>query len=235
MGAITALFLSQLKPGEKVITQGNLYGGTNEILQNVLTGLKIEPVFTELKNLNLVEDTIKKDSTIKMIYVETPSNPTIDCYDLEGLSQIGKRHHLILAADNTFATPYLQQPFKYGFDFVAHSTTKYLNGHGNATWRRTGGRDVEYMKKQFFNIFKLLGANSNAFDAWLLNNGMKTLELRMDRHCSNALTVAEALEKHAKVARVNYCGLPSHADYAVAKKQMRNFTRGSSRSGRMAW
>jgi methionine-gamma-lyase len=223
MGAITALFLSQLKPGEKVITQGNLYGGSNEILQNVFTGLKIEPVFTDLKNLNLVEETIKKNSTIKMIYVETPSNPTIDCYDLEGLSTIGKAHHLILAADNTFATPYLQQPFKYDFDFVVHSTTKYLNGHGNATGGALVGRDVEYMKKKFFHIYKLLGANSNAFDAWLLNNGLKTLELRMDRHCSNALSVAEALEKHSKVSRVNYCGLPSHPDYTVAKKQMSKF------------
>ncbi len=223
MGAITALFLSQLKPGEKVITQGNLYGGTNELLQNILTGLKIEPVFTHLKNLNHVEDLVKKDASIKMIYVETPANPTIDCYDLKGLSQIGKRHHLILAADNTFATPYLQQPFKYDFDFVVHSTTKYLNGHGNATGGALVGRDVEYMKKEFFHIFKLLGANSNAFDAWLLNNGLKTLELRMDRHCANAFTVAEVLEKHPKVARVNYCGLPSHPDYAVAKKQMHQF------------
>jgi methionine-gamma-lyase len=223
MGAITALFLSQLKPGEKVITQGNLYGGSNEILQNVFTGLKIEPVFTDLKNLNHVEDLVKKDSSIKMIYVETPSNPTIDCYDLKGLSQIGKKHHLTLAADNTFATPYLQQPFKYDFDFVVHSTTKYLNGHGNATGGALVGRDVEYMKKKFFHIYKLLGANSNAFDAWLLNNGLKTLELRMDRHCTNAFTVAEVLEKHPKVARVNYCGLPSHHDYAVAKKQMHQF------------
>lgn len=223
MGAITALFLSQLKPGDRVITQGNLYGGTNELLHSVLAGLKIEPVFTNLKNLNAVEDLIKKDHSIKMIYVETPANPTIDCYDLKAIAELGKRHHLILAADNTFATPYLQQPFKYGFDFVAHSTTKYLNGHGNATSGALLGRDVSYMKKEFFHIYKLLGANSNAFDGWLLNNGIKTLELRMDRHCTNAYTVAEVLEKHPKVARVNYCGLPSHPDYGVAKKQMHQF------------
>ena len=223
MGAITALFLSQLKPGEKVITQGNLYGGTNELLHGVLSGLKIEPVFANLKDLNGLEAMIKKDASIKMIYVETPANPTIDCYDLMAIAEIGKRYHVILAADNTFATPYLQQPFKYGFDFVAHSTTKYLNGHGNAVSGALVGRDVNYMKKDFLSIYKLLGANGNAFDAWLLNNGMKTLELRMDRHCHNAQTVAEQLEAHPKVAKVNYCGLLSHPDHYVAKKQMNNY------------
>ena len=224
MGAISALFLSCLKPGEKVIAQGTLYGGTNELLHQVLQPLNIVPVITELKNLAMAEDALKKDSTIKMIYIETPANPTLDCYDLEALSALAKKYNCYSAVDNSFATPYLQQPFQYDVDFVLHSTTKFLNGHGTAIGGVLVGKDKIFMEKNVQKILKLVGANGNPFDAWSLVQGMKTLELRMERHCNNAMKVAAFLQNHSKVSLVNYCGLKSHPDYELAKKQMRNFT-----------
>lgn len=224
MGAISTLFLSTLKAGDKIIAQGTLYGGTSELMQKILPPLGIETVITELKDLNRVEEMIRRDSKIKMIYIETPANPTIDCYDIENLSSIAKKQNCLSACDNTFATPYLQQPFQLGTDFVLHSTTKYLNGHGNAIGGILLGRDMEFMKKRVNTVMKMLGNNSNPFDAWLLLQGIKTLELRMDRHCSNAFQVAQFLEKHSGVSKVNYCGLPSHPDYKLAKKQMRQFS-----------
>jgi methionine-gamma-lyase len=141
--------------------------------------------------------------------------------DLAVLSAIAKQHDKLVACDNTFATPYLQQPFKYDVDFVMHSTTKFLNGHGTAIGGVLVGRDLEKMNTSVTKIHRMLGGNANPFDAFLLVNGMKTLELRMDRHCSNAQQVAEYLSGHAAVAKVNYNGLPSHPDYAIAQKQMR--------------
>ena len=224
MGAISALFFSYLKPGEKVLTQGTLYGGTSALLHQILEPLNIAPVIVELKDLSLVEDILKKDSSIKMIYIETPSNPTMACYDIESLRALAKKYNCFCAIDNTFATPYLQQPFQYGVDFVLHSTTKYLNGHGTAIGGALLGRDILQFNKKVTPIAKLIGANGNPFDAWTLIQGMKTLELRMDRHCSNAIKIAEYLQNHSKISHVNYCGLTSHSDYNLAKKQMRNFT-----------
>ncbi len=221
MAAIATLFLGTLKPGDKVLSHYSLYGGTNEILFNTMTGLDIRPVIHDLRKLDGVEDAIKADPAIKMLYLETPANPTIQCVDIEALTGIAKRHNLIVACDNTFATPYLQQPFKYGVDFIVHSTTKFLNGHGTAIGGVLLGRDVEQMNKSITKTHRLLGGNSNPFDAFLLINGMKTLELRMDRHCSNAAQVATFLKAHAAVANVNYNGLEDHPDYALSRKQMR--------------
>ena len=224
MGAISTLFISNLKPGDKIIAQGTLYGGTAELLVKLLSQHGIEPVIVDLKDLNLLEKILAVDPAVKMLYIETPSNPTIDCYDIGALTAIAKKKNLIAAVDNTFASPYLQQPFRYGVDFVVHSTTKYLNGHGNSIGGMLIGSDESVMNKKVFEHRKLLGSNSNAFDAWLLLQGVKTLEIRMQRHCGNAMRVAEYLESHPKVARVNYCGLDSHPDHMVAKKQMRDFS-----------
>jgi methionine-gamma-lyase len=221
MAAIATLMLGTLKPGDKVLSHYSLYGGTNELMYNTLTGFNILPVITDLRKLEGVEDLIKSDPSIKMLYLETPANPTIQCVDIEALTTIAKRHNLIVACDNTFATPYLQQPFQYGVDFVMHSTTKFLNGHGTAIGGILLGRDVERMNTSLTKAHRLLGGNANPFDAFLLITGMKTLELRMDRHCSNAMQVATFLKTHAAVAQVNYNGLADHPDYAIAKKQMR--------------
>src|SRR5664279_5508702 len=133
---------------------------------------------------------------------------------------LGKRNNLIVAVDNTFATPYLQKPFTYGVDYVFHSTTKFLNGHGTAIGGALVGKDIEYMETRMTKVHRLLGGNSNSFDAFLLTQGMKTLEVRMDRHCMNAMQVAKFLEQNKSVIKVNYLGLVSHRDYATANKQM---------------
>jgi methionine-gamma-lyase len=129
------------------------------------------------------------------------------------------------AVDNTFATPYLQQPLRYGIDFIVHSTTKFLNGHGNSIAGALVTPHIHQMRMggAVWQAMKLAGTNSNPWDAWLVHNGMKTLALRMERHSSNALAIARFLENDPRVERVNYCGLPSHPDFAIAKKQMRNF------------
>jgi methionine-gamma-lyase len=222
MAAISTLLFSNLKAGDKVLSHFSLYGGSNEILFKILPELNIEPIIVDLRKLNEVEDVLKKNRDIKLMYLETPANPTIQCVDIEELSKLGKKYNLIVACDNTFATPYLQQPFKYDVDFVVHSTTKFLNGHGTAIGGVLIGRDIEFMKTKATKVHRLLGGNSNGFDAFLLIQGIKTLEIRMDRHCSNAMEVAKYLESNNSIAKVNYSGLTSHPDHKVALKQMRH-------------
>jgi len=222
MAALSCLFQTNLKTGDAVLSHFSLYGGTHEYLHKILDQNGIKPLIADLRDLNIVEAAIKQNKNIRLIHLETPANPTIQCVDIEGITKLAKQHGLIVSVDNTFATPYLQQPFKYGVDFVAHSTTKFLNGHGTAIGGVLIGRDVHFMKTKATKWHRLLGGNTNAFDAFLLLNGIKTLELRMERHCSNAASVADFLQEHKAVAKVNYNGLASHPDYAVAKKQMKH-------------
>ncbi len=223
MSAISTLVLGCLKSGDKILTQGNLYGGTTELFTKLFQPLGIETILTDLKNLDLIESMVKADPSIKMIYFETPANPTLACVDIEALAGIAKKYQILSAVDNTFCTPYLQQPLAMGVDFVVHSTTKFLNGHGNSIAGAIIGRDVEMMEKKVWTAMKLAGTNCNPFDAWLINNGIKTLELRMDRHSANAMIIAQFLEAHDAVSRVNYVGLKSHPDHELAKKQMSDF------------
>jgi methionine-gamma-lyase len=222
MAAITTLFLSNLKAGDKVLTHFSLYGGSQEMFDKILPGLGIEAVIVDLHDLNKAAEALKSDAAIKMMYLETPANPTLQCVDLSALTQLAKQYGKVVACDNTFATPYLQQPFRYGVDFIIHSTTKFLNGHGTAIGGVLVGRDIEFMNTKATKTIRLLGGNSNPFDAFLLINGMRTLEVRMERHCHNATEVANFLERHTAVARVNYNGLPSHPDFHIATKQMRH-------------
>lgn len=223
LGAIATLALGVVKPGQKILTQGNLYGGTTELFNRILRPLNISPVLINLEDLEEVEAQLKSDDSIRMIYFETPANPTLACVDMAGLVDLAKRYDCLVTADNTFCSPYVQQPFAFGVDFIVHSTTKYLNGHGNSIGGALVGRVGDGHQDDIYAGLKLIGANSNAWDAWLTNNGIKTLELRMIRHCANALAIAEYLEKHPKVERVNYPGLPSHPDHQLAKRQMRAF------------
>lgn len=222
MAAISTLLLSTLKAGDKILSHYSLYGGTEELINKVLPNLGITAVIADLRETNKVDDLIKNDPAIKMMYLETPANPTIQCVDLAVLTNIAKQNNLLVACDNTFASPYLQQPFKYGVDFVIHSTTKFLNGHGTAIGGVLLGSDLERMNTTVTKTFRMLGGCASPFDAFLLINGMKTLELRMERHCSNAMEVAQFLEKHEAVGKVNYAGLQSHPDHAVALKQMKH-------------
>lgn len=222
MAAISTLFLSTLKAGDKILSHYSLYGGSQEMMDKVLPGLGIEAVITDLRDLNKAEEALKAHPQIKMVYLETPANPTLQCVDIEELTILARKYGKLVACDNTFATPYLQQPFQYGVDFIVHSTTKFLNGHGTAVGGVLIGRDIEFMNTNATKVIRLLGGNSNPFDAFLLINGMRTLEVRMERHCHNATEIANYLEGHAAVAKVNYHGLPSHPDYYLASKQMRH-------------
>lgn len=222
MAALTTLFISQLKAGDKVLSHYSLYGGTQELLEKILPPLGVEVIITDLRDLDKANQALASDKRIKMLYLETPANPTIQCVDIEELTILGKANDLIVAVDNTFATPYLQQPFQYGVDFVFHSTTKFLNGHGTAISGILIGKDIEHMNGHVTKVHRLLGGNSNPFDAYMLAQGLKTLEVRMQRHCHNAMEVAGFLEQHTAVNKVNYLGLASHPDYYTAAKQMRN-------------
>lgn len=221
--AMTTMFMSNLQAGDALLSHYSLYGGTYELMHKVLGDTGVKTFIVDMHDLNAVEDCIKHNSTIKLIHIETPANPTIQCVDIEAITKIAKQHNITVTVDNTFATPYLQQPFKYGVDFVFHSTTKFLNGHGSAIGGVLIGKDIEFMKTKAWKWHALLGGNANPFDAYLLIQGMKTLEVRMDRHCSNAVIVADYLLKHSAVEHVNYTGFTTHADHTIAKKQMKHF------------
>jgi methionine-gamma-lyase len=214
--------LTNLKSGDKILTHFSLYGGSQELMEKVLPSLGIEAVIVDLRDEEKAEEAFKNNPGIKMLYLETPANPTIQCVDIEALTKFAKKHGLIVAVDNTFATPFLQQPFKYGVDFVIHSTTKFLNGHGTAIGGVLIGKDLELLNGRMEKVHRLLGGNSNSFDAFLLVQGMKTLEIRMERHCSNAMKVAGFLENHPAIRHVNYLGLTSHPDHEKSKKQMKH-------------
>jgi methionine-gamma-lyase len=220
--AMTTMFMANLKVGDAVLSHYSLYGGTHELLHKVLAQAGIDTVIEDLRDLSKLETAIQQNKNIKLVHIETPANPTIQCVDIEAVTEIAKKYDLLVTVDNTFATPYLQQPFLYGVDYVFHSTTKFLNGHGTAIGGVLVGHDDEVMKTKITKWHRLLGGNSNPFDAYLLINGIKTLELRMERHCHNAMDVAGYLETHPAIERVNYVGLPSHPDFEVANKQMRH-------------
>ena len=223
MAAIVTLIMATLKTGDKILTQGNLYGGTTELFSRVMEAQGISTIRTNLKNLNEVDHLLKTDPAIKMLYFETPANPTLACVDIEALVAIARKYDCKVTADNTFCTPYLQQPFQFGVDFIIHSTTKYLNGHGNSTSGAVIGTDLEFVDGPLAKTMRLVGTNCNPWDAWLVNNGLKTLEIRMERHSENGMAVAQFLEEHEAVSKVNYNGLPSHPDHELAKKQMKAF------------
>jgi len=222
MAAISTLLLMNLKAGDKILTHYSLYGGTEELLRFVLPSFGINAIITDLRDINKAAEALKADPAIRMLYLETPANPTIQCVDIDQLSQMARQHNCIVACDNTFATPYLQQPFRYDVDFVVHSTTKFLNGHGTAVGGLLLGRQLDLMKTKGYFMRKTLGGSGNPFDAFLLINGMKTLEVRMQRHCSNAMETAHFLNQHPAVGKVNYNGLPDHPDHGVAMKQMKH-------------
>lgn len=223
MAAISALFQSLIKPGDSLIIQGNIYGTTIDYVNHAVTQFGLNVHYMDFKQLDKIEAVLKKDKKVKLVYAETPSNPTINCYDLKALSTLAHKYKVKIAVDNTFASPYLQRPLEYGVDFVVHSSTKYLNGHGTGLSGVLTGSDIAFMEKNVWTIRKLHGSICSPFDAWMLNLGMKTLSLRMEQHCANAMAVAEWLQNHKGISKVNYLGLLSHPDHALAKKQMKNY------------
>jgi methionine-gamma-lyase len=222
MAAISTLMLGVLQAGDAILTQQNLYGGTTELFTKILQPIGIQVIMVDLTDLETVEKTLKSTPSVKMLFFETPANPTLSCVDIAALTDLAHQHGAFAAIDNTFCTPYLQQPFQFGVDFIIHSTTKFINGHGNSTAGIIIGRDVELMRTKIWQSMKLTGTNCSPFEAWLTYNGLKTMPLRMKKHCENALAIAEFLETHPSVLKVNYPALTSHSSHVIAKKQMKN-------------
>ncbi len=222
MAAFTTLFFSQLQKGNQILTHFSLYGGTQEMMDRVLPLCGVDAIHIDVKNLEEVEKHLSTNENIKLIHLETPANPTIQCVPIAAICAIAKKYNVVVSVDNTFATPYLQQPFAHGANFIVHSTTKFLNGHGTMVGGVLIGTNLENMNGKVTKHHRLLGGNSNGFDAFLLNNGIKTLGLRMDRHCANADNVSKYLQQHPKVEFVNYLGFSTHPDFDLAKKQMKH-------------
>ena|SRR3989454_2617361 len=217
MGAITTA-LTLLKKGDHVVVTDDCYGGVYRIFTRIMNGYGIESTFVDMTDLVAVEDAVHPET--RMIWVETPTNPRMKIVDLKEVAAIAKAHDALSVCDNTFASPYLQQPLTMGIDLVVHSMTKYLGGHadvlGGALVMR---RDDLHERLKFAQ--NALGAVPSPFDCWLVLRGVKTLAVRMERHCDNAEAIAKFLSGHKKIERVLYPGLAAHPGYSVAKRQMR--------------
>ncbi|TAK64610.1 MAG: PLP-dependent transferase [Bacteroidetes bacterium] len=219
MAAIDAVF-RLLKPGDHVLVSHNVYGGTYRIGKMVLEEYGLQFDFVDTTKLQLVKQAIRKNT--KMIFVETPTNPTMEITDLTVIARLAKKHKLISACDNTFATPYLQRPLEYGFDLVVHSLTKYLNGHSDMLGGMVVTSNTAITERLRF-LQKAVGGILSPFDAWLCLRGTKTLAVRMERHGESAMEVAEWLSKQKRIKQVYYPGLPQHPQHSLAKRQMKNF------------
>ncbi len=220
--AATSTVLECLKPGDHVIAMHDLYGGTFRLFDKVRSrsaGLKFS--FVNLADHKAVSEALTPKT--KMIWVETPTNPLLHLADLKWLASFAKHNNLIAVADNTFATPYLQQPLDYGFDIALHSATKYLNGHSDCVAGIIAVNDNPELIEQIAFLHNSIGSILGPFDSFLVLRGIKTLGVRMQRHCESAITIAKYLEAHPGVERVYYPGLKSHPQHELACKQMRDF------------
>jgi len=218
----TATILDMLDSGAHVIAMDDLYGGTFRLFEQVRkrsAGLTF--TFVDLGDLAAVEAAIRPET--RLIWVETPTNPLLKLVDLEAIAVLAKRRGLLTAADNTFASPWIQRPIEFGFDLVMHSATKYINGHSDIVGGMVVVGNHEELREKLTFLQNAVGGIAGPFDSFLALRGLKTLGLRMERHCQNAAAVAAWLEKHPKVARVHYPGLKSHPQHALAKRQMHGF------------
>jgi len=214
--------LECLDHGSHIVAVDDLYGGSRRLFERVRKrSMGLEASYVDLTDADTLETAIRPNT--KLVWVETPTNPTLRLVDLERVATIAKRRGILAVADNTFASPYVQRPLEYGFDLVVHSTTKYLNGHSDMVGgvAIVGGNSELGERMKFLQ--NAIGGIQGPFDSFLALRGLKTLSLRMERHCASALKIARWLEDHRKVRRVFYPGLASHPQHAVAKKQMRAF------------
>lgn len=218
MAAVFASFAGLLKSGDHVVSFRSIFGSTHQLLTTLFPRWGITSTYVDAANPEDLEKAIQLNT--KMIFLETPSNPGLELVDLEWLCKIKEKYpHIIINVDNCFATPYLQKPIQYGVDIVSHSATKYMDGQGRVLGGVVCGR-ADLIKEMMFFI-RHTGPAMSAFNAWLLSKSLETLPLRMDRHCSNALALAETLEQSSEVEVVRYPHLKSHPQYELAKKQMK--------------
>jgi O-succinylhomoserine sulfhydrylase len=218
MAAVFASLAGLLRSGDHIVSCRSIFGSTHQLLTQLLPRWGITSTYVDALQPEEWEAAIQPNT--KMIFLETPSNPGLELVDLEWLGGLKKKYpHIILNVDNCFATPYLQKPIRYGVDLVSHSATKYMDGQGRVLGGVVVGR-ADLIKELMFFI-RHTGPALSAFNAWLFSKSLETLPIRMDRHCSNALRLAEALEQHPEVEQVRYPHLPSHPQYDLAKRQMK--------------
>ncbi|MFL0713603.1 MAG: cystathionine gamma-synthase [Microcella pacifica] len=221
LAAEDALLRAVLRPGDHVLMGNDVYGGTHRLVRRIFGDWGIGLTTMALSDPDAVRAALA-DLSPRVLWLETPSNPMMTVTDIAQLAELGHAAGALVVVDNTFATPYLQQPLALGANVVVHSTTKYLGGHSDVLGGAIVTSDPELAQKVQFQQFAA-GAVSGPMDAWLTSRGIKTLAVRMERHSANAQAIAEAIEGHAAVARVHYPGLPSHPDHALAARQMRLF------------
>ncbi len=217
MAAVFSTFAALLDSGDHIISARNIFGSTHTLFTQFLPKWGINTSYFEIKNLESIEAMITPKT--KVIYAESPTNPGVDILDLQVLGNIAKKHQLLLVIDNCFASPYLQQPIKYGADLVIHSGTKLMDGQGRVLAGITVGS--EELIDKIYRFSRITGPALSPFNAWVLSKSLETLALRVDRHCENALKLAEFLEAHSSVNWVKYPFLKSHPQYKIAKKQMK--------------
>ena len=220
--AASATLLDCLDTGSHVIALDDLYGGTYRLFERVRKqSAGLDFTFMDMSDRARIEAAIKPNT--RMIWIESPSNPLLKLVDLAMIAEIAKRHGLISVADNTFATPWVQRPLDHGFDVVVHSVTKYLNGHSDMVGGMVVLREDGALAEKMTFLQNAVGGVLGPFDSFLALRGLKTLHLRMERHCQSALAIASWLSTHQKVERVHYPGLPSHPQHELAKRQMNGF------------
>ena len=219
LAAIDAI-IKLLKPGDEVISTNDLYGGTYRLFTKIFEDFGIKFHFVGMENAGNIENYV--NSNTKLIWVETPTNPMLNIIDIEAVSKVAKENNIILAVDNTFATPYLQQPIDLGADIVMHSATKYLGGHSDVVMGALIVKEKELADQLYF-IQNASGAVCGPQDSFLVLRGIKTLHVRMQRHCENGRAIAEYLATHPKIENVYWPGLTSHPNHEIAKKQMSDF------------
>ncbi len=230
--AATSTLLDLFAPGDHIVASDDLYGGSYRLFARVRqqsAGLRFS--FVDMRDTAAVEAAV--ETRTRMIWVETPTNPMLKLADLAAIAGIAKRHGVLAAADNTFASPYLQRPIEQGFDLVMHSATKYINGHSDVVNGLLIAGDRPEIAERLGFLQNAVGAVAGPFDSFMALRGVKTLAVRMQRHCENALELARWLEAHPKVARVHYPGLESHPQHALARRQMRDPRTGEPAFGGM--
>lgn len=217
MSAVFSTFAALLKAGDHIVSSSSVFGATHSLFKSILPKWNINTSYFDVNHIEAVEQIINCNT--KVLYAESPTNPAVDILDLERLGQIAKKHHLLLVIDNCFATPYLQQPMRFGADLVIHSATKLMDGQGRVLGGVTVGKAD--LIRDIYLFSRNTGPALSPFNAWVLSKSLETLAVRVDKHCDNALKVALFLETHSKIKLVKYPFLKSHPQYHIAKKQMK--------------
>jgi methionine-gamma-lyase len=220
MAAISTVIMGFVQPGDGIIV-GNVYGCTDSLMRFLQKRFGIDVYFVDATNPDNVRDTLNAHPHVCAVLIETPDNPTLQLCDIEAISKYTEQHEAMLIVDNTFCSPYLQQPFRLGADVVIHSLTKYVSGHSTSIAGAAMG-PYEFFSKEVYPVYKDFGPTPSPFDSWLNSLTIQEMGVRMEHQCKTALQVAEFLEKHPKIEKVWYPGLPSHPHYDICKKQMRN-------------